>query len=282
MIGSSFNHSSSKVTGKSKAGVVLVYVGFALLAGFVYHLCAEGEFSSILTLAAIFQCLALSLLALQVSTGNVSGISVKTLQLDVIALCCRLSSTTWLDGYIPSDMTGDYLYQAFDGISAAMGLWIIYQVLFSRRRDYSEEEDNLQASPFVVVCMILASILHPDLNDRPVFDALWLSGLFLGVVSVLPQLWMMARSKNKVSTLTAHFVGVMGFSRMLVGIYMYHGYEEITSEPWFGEFNHAGYTVLGAHILHVMLIGDFIYFYVKNLITNGPEESLELPGAWIV
>merc|ERR1719446_731618 len=126
MIGSSFNHSSYKVTEKNKAGVILVYISFALLAGFVYHLCAEGEFSSILTLAAIFQCLALSLLAIQVSNGNVSGITAKTLQLDAMAFACRLSSTVWLDGYIPSDMTGDFLYQAFDFMSLGMALFIVY------------------------------------------------------------------------------------------------------------------------------------------------------------
>merc|ERR1719506_121613 len=137
-------------------------------------------------MAAIFQCLALSLLAIQVSAGNVSGISANTLQLDAIAFACRLSSTVWLDGYIPSDMTGDFLYQAFDVISLAMALWIVYQLLHEHRDTYDETEDVLQAGPFLVVCFCLAAILHPDLNDRPLFDGLWLCCQFLGAVSMLP------------------------------------------------------------------------------------------------
>merc|ERR1719231_1670718 len=144
MIGSSIHTlNSHKGADKIETGVIIIYVSFALLAGFVYHLLAEGEFSSILTLAAIFQCLALSLLAIQVSTGNVSGISAKTLQLDAIAFACRLSSTAWLEGYIPSDMTGDFMYQAFDVISVAMALWIVYQLLHVHRDTYDENEDVL-------------------------------------------------------------------------------------------------------------------------------------------
>ena len=81
-----------------------------------------GEFSAVLTLSAIFQCLAFCLLGVQALAGTTQGISVKSLQLDALALACRLSSTTWLQGYLPFDTTGDYLYQCFDALSLAMVL----------------------------------------------------------------------------------------------------------------------------------------------------------------
>merc|ERR1719506_3484055 len=76
------------------------------------------------------QCLALVLLGLQmISSGSASGISAKALSLDALAICCRLSSTLWLNGYLPVDASGDYVYQAFDICSLGVLAWLLYQVL---------------------------------------------------------------------------------------------------------------------------------------------------------
>merc|ERR1719217_800233 len=184
--------------GKGRCGVVFVYIVFVTVAVLVYHLLAEGEFSSILTLSAIFQCLAYSLLAFQVISSDASGISVKSLQLDALALACRLSSTTWLDGYLPFDSTGDYLYQCFDALSLAMVLWLLYRVLNVQKETYETYEDGLPAWPFAVASLVLAGLFHGDLNDRPLFDTLWMCGLFVSAVAVLPQLWMMTRSRASI------------------------------------------------------------------------------------
>merc|ERR1719440_2449187 len=140
-------------------GTVLVYVVFLAIAVYIYK-----------KIAAIFQCLAFSLLAVQVLAGNLSGISVKSLQLDAFALVCRLSTTTWLSGYIPADVTGDFLYQTFDGLSLAMAVWLIYRMRSARRStDSPDDQDGLPAAPFAVVCFVLACLLHADLNESPLF-----------------------------------------------------------------------------------------------------------------
>merc|ERR1719324_1120860 len=138
MITSIMSSSGSKTSGKGNTGVMLVYVVFVTVAVLVYHLIAEGEFSSILTLSAIFQCLALSILGLQ-ALNDAKGISVKSLQLDALALACRLSSTLWLEGYLPADQTGDYLYQVFDVLSLAMVLWLLHSV--TQSTTYEADED---------------------------------------------------------------------------------------------------------------------------------------------
>lgn len=279
MVGSCINKASSST---HTSGAILVYVGFVSVALFVYHLIAEGEFSSVLTLAAVFQCLAFSLLGVQVlSTGSVQGISAKSLQLDAIALACRLSSTTWLQGYLPSDQSGDFLYQAFDAVSLGMVLWLLHRVMNVQHKTYEAEQDGLAATPFVVGSFLLACLFHADLNDRALFDALWMCGLFISAVAVLPQLWMMARVRGS-SALISHFIAVMAFSRILSGSYMWHAHEEITCEPWIGDFNHSGYAILAAHALHLVLLGDFAYLYGKNLATAGLNSPLELSEAWIV
>jgi hypothetical protein len=284
MIGSILDgrtNSSSKASGNSP-GTIAVYAVFVTVAVLVYHWIAEGEFSAVLTLSAIFQCLAFCLLGVQALAGTTQGISVKSLQLDALALACRLSSTTWLQGYLPFDSTGDYLYQCFDALSLAMVLWLLYRVLSIQKETYENDEDGLPAWPFAVASLVLAGLFHGDLNDRPLFDTLWMCGLFVSAVAVLPQLWMMTRSRASIPALTSHFVAVMAFSRILSGSYMWYAHSEITCEPWIGNFQHAGYAILAAHAVHLLLLGDFAYFYCKNLATSGLSAPLELSEAWVV
>jgi hypothetical protein len=283
MIGDVINSSGSKASNRKSSGVVIVYIVFITLALSVYHLMAEGEFSAILTLSAIFQCLAFSLLGIQaLATDSVDGISAKSLALDALALACRLSSTTWLEGYLPSDSTGDYLYQTFDALSLAMVFWLLYHVLSVKRQTYDAEKDTMPTVPAALGCFVLALIFHGDLDDRPAFDTLWMCGLFVSAISVLPQLWMIGHSRSSVQALTSHFVAVMAFSRILSGTYMWHAHTEITCEPWFGNFQHAGYAILAAHVVHLLLLGDFAYFYVKNLATKWLNSPLQLPETFVV
>merc|ERR1719456_1421363 len=282
MIGNMSEMRNSK-SSSSHYKVALVYVVFVAAAVLVYHWIAEGEFSAVLTLSAVFQCLAFCLLVVQaLSSGTVHGISAKSLQLDALALVCRLSSTTWLNGYLPFDQTGDYLYQCFDALSLAVVVWLLYRVLIVQRETYEFDGDTLVPAPFAVASLVLAGLLHGDLNDRPIFDTLWMCGLFVSAVAVLPQLWMMTHRRGSVPALTSHFVAVMAFSRVLSGTYMWHAHSEITSEPWIGNFNHAGYAILAAHVLHLMLLGDFAYFYGKNLAKSGLSAPLQLPDVWVV
>merc|ERR1719238_1002332 len=84
------------------------YLGCLVLSGVVFHQIAEKEFSSVLTIAVLAQCLSFVLIGMQIQNKqNVSGISGKTMVLQAMALCFRLSSTLFLDGYLPLDKTGD-------------------------------------------------------------------------------------------------------------------------------------------------------------------------------
>jgi len=280
MVGSITNQLSSKAP-SPQHGVFFVYAVFVTLALLVYHWIAEGEFSSVLTLSAVFQCLAFCLLGVHaLSTGSVQGISVKSLQLEAIALACRLSSTTWLQGYLPDDQTGDHLYQCFDAMSLAMVLWLLHRVLSVQSKTYEVVDDSLPVAPFALCSLIFAGLLHADLNDRPIFDTLWMCGLFVGTVAVLPQLWLMAKSQVNAPSMTSHFVAVMAFSRILSGSYMWHAHTEITCDPWIQGFNHSGYAVLAAHVVHLLLLADFAYLYVKNVATRGLSSPLEIP-LWV-
>merc|ERR1719352_84802 len=269
----------TKGSQKSQSGLLLVYVVFLTVAGYVYHVIAGQEFSSLLTLSAVFQCLAFSLLGVQIiGKDSAAGISAKSLGLDALALASRLSSTLFFDGYLPSDQTGDWIYQAFDCVSLAMVLWVLYRVLSVHRPTYEADEDAFPAIPLALGVIVLAAVFHGNFDESPIFDTLWMCGVFASAISVLPQLWMMAHRSGKSSALTSHFVAVMALARMVSGAYMWYAYPEIDGDPLFGNTKYPGYAVIVAHAVHLSLLGDFAYYYVKNVAKSGLCADLDLSG----
>jgi len=274
-----FALSNEKSAGRTmQCHLVIAYGVFILSAQAVWHLVAEGEFSAVLTMSVMGQCLSLVLLALQlISTGSASGISARSLSLDALAICCRMSSTLWLNGYLPVDATGDYVFQCIDICSLCILGWLLYQVLVTNNATYQSEGDSLAIRHLVVCALILACFLHGDMNSRPIFDTLWMTGLFVSAVAVLPQLWLITRSSTgHVEALTSHYIAAMAASRILSGIFMWHARFDITCKPWIGQVNHASWAILGAHLLHMLLLGDFGYCYFKSVLKNGLNSPVEI------
>merc|ERR1719272_1557951 len=153
-----------------------------------------------------------------------------------------------------------------------------------KRDTYEAEDDCLPTPGFVTVCFILACLFHADLDKRPLFDAIWLCGHFLASTAVIPQLWLMAGKKTAVPALMSHFVAVMVLSRVMCGAYMWKAHREITCEPWYGgnppldgaDCYHAGIAILVSHALHLLLLADFAYFYIKNLATSGLSSPMQI------
>merc|ERR1719504_8612 len=150
-----------------------------------YHWIGEEEFSSILTISAIFQCLALCLLVVHVfSNGSVHAISTKSLKLEGISLICRLSTTAWVQGYVPTDHTGDWLYQCIDALSCCLVLGLLFR-LWQLRKAAGKPEvdaDSLPAMPFVIGSMVIGCLFHGSIMQYRIFDAIWMCGLFVGIV----------------------------------------------------------------------------------------------------
>merc|ERR1719352_1388146 len=129
---------------------------------------------------------------------------------------------------------------------------------------------------FAVASLIIAGMLHGNMNDRPIFDTLWMAGLFMSTVSVLPQLWLITRTGGCIEALTSHHIATMAFSRILSGIFMWHARNDITCVPWVGGVNHAILAILGAHLLHILLLGDFAYHYINAVLARGLNCRIEI------
>merc|ERR1719223_1905969 len=272
--------STGKASKTLPSSLLIAYGIFILSAGAVWHLVADGAFSAILTLSVMLQTLALALLALQVLLkGNMSGISAKTLMLDALALCCRLSSTLWLNGYLPVDASGDYIFQLIDVGTVGIIAYLLHQVLVEKKHTYQAEEDSLPIMPMIVGSFVLAALFHGNMNGRPLFDTLWMAGLLLGTVAVLPQLWLVTHSGGRIEALTSHHIAAMAASRALSGIFMWHARGDITCTAWMFGLNHVIWVILGSHLLHLILLGDFAYYYIKAIMVSGLNCRIEIMEA---
>merc|ERR1719345_655855 len=106
--------------------------------------------------------------------GVVEGISVNSLTFHALGLACRLSSTTWLNGYLPVDASGDWIYQATDFCSLTLVCWLLYHVVVESQRSYQMDKDDFPVLPLILASVVLAAGLHADMNSRPLFDAAWM------------------------------------------------------------------------------------------------------------
>lgn len=272
---------TSALASKSGPSPVSIAYGVFFAIGFiVHHTVAGGEFSSILTLSIIVQCLGVSFLCIQVLTKNsAAGISAGALMLDACASAFRLSSTVWLDGYLPVDESGDHVYQIVDVCSLAMVLWLLHQVLVVKRHTYQEVEDTLPVLPMVVGCLVMAAVFYGNMDDHPLFDALWMAGLFSGVVAVMPQLSLIMKSGGRAEALTAHYMAALALSRILSGIFMWYARFDITCDEWVTGVNHTVVLILTAHFLHLALLSDFAYYYVRSILQRGLSEEVQFDNA---
>merc|ERR1719456_683586 len=246
----------------------MFYMGFLMAAGIVYQTYDDVGLSTFLTLSVGIQLFALVCLIYQVQRQRgVRGVSMKSLVMQCIVYGLRLSSSTWLKGYIPTDETGDGLYQLLDICALGFCTYLTFCCAKKYKLSYQEDADSLEIRPIVMACAALAVLIHPDLNDRPLFDTLWTASLYIDSVAMVPQLWMMTRT-GKAQALTSHYVAGMALSRARNFVFWFHGYPELallgedeeSEEPG---SNVAGYAVVIAHVVQLALMADFVWCYVR-------------------
>jgi ER lumen protein retaining receptor len=268
---------SAKTSFSIPTPVLCAYVTFGAVGFTVFHTVSEKEPSSVLTMSALAQCLGITMLCIQsFSSGSAAGISAKSLMLDAFAISFRLCSTLWLAGYLPSDRSGDFLYQAFDVCSLLLLIFLLHRVLVVHRGTYQSSDDSLRVGPMVLVCLGLAALLHGDMDDNAIFDTLWLAGLFASVVAVLPQFWLITSSGGWTGALTSHYIAAMAMSRLLSGCFMWMARNYITCAQYIHGVEHTIIAIFAAHIVHGALLCDFGFHYGCSVMRKGVLEPVQL------
>jgi len=262
--------------------LVLAYSLFLGVFLTTYHLVAEGAFSYIFTMSVMLQCLAFTLLGIQcVSSQSAAGISARALALDAFAFCCQLSSTTWLQGYLPTDASGDWLFQMLQICAFILVMALLRHVLVDQKATYQPAEDSCPVVPLMLLCVLLGGIFHGDMNNRPLFDTLWMTGLFAGTVAVLPQLWLITQNGGHVEALTSHYIASLAVGRFLSGLFMWYASDDITCNEWITGFNQAVWAIHFAHLLHLLCLADFAWHYMKAMALKGLTGTVELELVWV-
>ena len=115
---------------KKKKDIIFWLIGtfFILL---IFLLISSKDFSFLLTLSSIIQCLSFIIIIIKVKLfQNTSGLSVNTFYCYSILLISRLMSTCFFDGYLPSDSSGDWFYQLVDFSSFIFSNYLIYLITY--------------------------------------------------------------------------------------------------------------------------------------------------------
>jgi len=233
---------------------------------------------AILTCSAFVQCLATGLLVKQsFSSSSTAGISANALILDALALVCRLSGTVWLDGYLPVDWTGDWLYQLIDICSLVMVLWLLHDMFIDRPYLRKKEADTFPVGKAVMMAFFLGFMLHANMDDHKLFDILWMASLIMSVVAVMPQYSLILKTGGLVEPLVSHYIAAMAVSKVLSSFYMWWARFDIECDFWIQDVNHAVLTILGIYLVHFVFLADFAYYYIKTIVTRGFGSRLELP-----
>merc|ERR1719473_84457 len=239
----------------------MIWLAFGAVGIWIYHEIAEKEVTVILTLGVLAQALSFVLLQVQISTNkSVAGISGKTLIMHLVKLLCKLSTTLWLDGYLPLDKSGDWIYQVADIVSLLMVLQIMFGIRTTYKASYQVDEDSFDVRNLIMVAVVLAVLVHPDLNAWTPFDILWTVHLYVDAVAMVPQLWMISKMGGQVSGFTAHYIGATLLSNFLSGMFWFYATPELAEE---GKVNTAGLAINGAHLVQLLLMLDVGYFYGK-------------------
>jgi len=262
-----YSESICSVNRRTNYGIGGAYCVFALCVFVVIHEFSAREFSGVLTLGSGVQTLGFLALLLKVrAQKSVKGVSSKTMEIYALVLCARLCSTLVKHGYLPQDRTGDGIYQLADIMSLLIVLQILFLIHKVHNNTFQEQQDALEIWRAVPPLGLLAFFVHGDLNNSPFFDIVWTISMNLDTIALMPQLFMLTKIGGEVEGMTSHFVFALIVSRALTFAFWLYGYEELA--PKSGGVNVAGYYILGAHTIQLLMSADFLAHYGKARCTG--------------
>lgn len=247
------------------------YVVAAIVTGVILDTFDDIGPSSLLTFSSLSHCFALLALFINsVLKESLSGVSQKSLQMQILVLTLRLSNTLWLKGYTPVDSTGNWFYQFLDCCTVMFAFWNIVLFWDVRRFGKQKAEGGWPIAGMFGVAVLLGAAVHPDLNNRPFFDGVWSASLYADMMSIVPQIriaprsqrWSYLRDHSHADSLCPHYVGLMGISKFIGSIFWLDGHAELGYE---NEFNYIGYSVLVAQVIQFLQMTDFVLNYSKLL-----------------
>lgn len=257
--------------GSGKTVLVFVYaLASAFLLGMQEFSRVPGlpDFSFVYFLGATLQFLSFFSLCVKVqSTHSVQGISSGSVVMTGTSLAFRVFATTMCEGYLPSDHTGDFMLQVVDAGTLLLAIFMLYSIHKTYVHTYQEENDELSIQWILPACIVMACVLHADLNHCMIYDTLWACSLNIEIFQTLPQLYMISKVGGLVDAMTAHYVVLTFFAavcRFSFWVWAVPGCVELSMpNKYHWNLQMSAYYILGGYLLEMLVHMDFMYFYLK-------------------
>lgn len=254
---------------------VLIWAGFFTVSLVVYSLMSAGDFSFLMTYGGMARMFGFGILNVKIFTSKrATGVSIKTLQLYFLVFFFRLTSIMRHEGYLPYDKSGDWLYHLIEGTSlffTCAAMWGCMGPFKSTYQGTLDKFGEFNVPPGVgavylaVPILILACVVHPNLNSDFLSDVAWTYAMYLESVALVPQLFMFQKqASGVVELLTAHFVAALGFGRLMEFMFWVYSYHELATKSG---SRLPGYLALFSQFMQLVLMLDFFWYYylaVKN------------------
>jgi len=277
---------SSSKDGSSASGMKALHLAFYVVC-FVFCVGMHDYamipgLSDISFVYFIASCLTLigflSLLVKVKGHKTVSGISAQSLVISGTSIFFKVLSTTFYDGYLPADLSADFMLQIVDASSLCVVIYLLYAMHKTHVHTYQEEYDTLPVLPIIAACFVAAFFIHADLNRCDIFDTIWAFSLNTEVFQTLPQLFMITKMGGAVEKNTVHYV-VNSFLACVfrIGFWLWAipGCEDLANEDRISmNMRLGGFHILGCYFIEFIIHLDFMYYYVKSWVHGDRNVSL--------
>lgn len=246
--------------------VVSAWIVFLLLLGLTLRHFSDGDFTFVVTAGAGVQCLGFWLLQQKVdSARSAAGVSSKMLEMYLVMLMFRLSSTLIKEGYLPIDRSGDHIYQAADIGSFVLVCKLLWCVNKKYKTTYEKEFDSMPVWNAVPGLLVLAACVHGNMNKSFFYDTVWTFSMHLDTIAMMPQYWLFVKKGGAVEASLGHFVACIVAARGLSFAFWFYGYQALKPRKKDGGGpNIAGYVVFASHALQLLLSADFMQHYLRS------------------
>lgn len=140
---------------------------------------------------------------------------------------------------------------------------LVWAVFKTYRDTYQESLDKLKVKYLLPSCVMLALVLTPRFKQGELYSFCWTVSFYVDVLALLPQVVMMTFSPGKkVAVPIANFVAATSISR-IVDLWFWYLRFDLGPQGWWGDFNYSGWTIVVFHFISLLLVADFMYYYLR-------------------
>jgi len=193
---------------------------------------------------------------------NVSGISGMSLIMFAVSYVLR-ETETWVMSKNFVLTKRAVALEFLQSASIPLIFSLLYSVFKKYRDSYDESQDALKVKYLIPGCVVMGFVLTPQFRQGKMYSYCWTVSFYVDVLALLPQVVMMTFTPGKkVAVPIANFVAVTTLSR-IVDLHFWYLRFDLGPQGWWGNFNYSGWIIVSFHVISLLLVADFMYYYLR-------------------